>query len=225
MSDNTDNCLFNKIGHLLADSEIATIQENQFKVEYRAGDILIKQGAFISNVLFLTKGIVKVIMEEKNSKQTIIKLIDENNFIGLPILGNQKKYPVSVVALSPVKVCQVHIDAMREIMNNNIDICRYFIDWYSGEFVYLYSKLSTQNTRNSHGKLASALVYLSNGTFSKKDVFVFLSRKDLADLASISLESVNKILLELKNDRIIEIKNKTIKILKPELIHTLSTVG
>ncbi|MBN1597036.1 MAG: winged helix-turn-helix domain-containing protein [Bacteroidales bacterium] len=81
------------------------------------------------------------------------------------------------------------------------------------------------STRNNHGKFVSTLLYLSDSKFDGTDFLESILRKDLADLASISLESTNKILLQLKHEKIIEIKNKNIRILKSELIKRLSSAG
>jgi CRP-like cAMP-binding protein len=52
-----------------------------------------------------------------------------------------------------------------------------------------------------------------------------LTRKDLAELASISKESTNKILKELQHDGIINISDGTIKITEPGLLQRLSLIG
>jgi CRP-like cAMP-binding protein len=110
-------------------------------------------------------------------------------------------------------------------MDTNPILLDTLIDWYSSDYMYLYSKISNLSTRNSHGKLATALLYLADEQFKDTNIFELVSRKDLADLASISLESTNKILQELKNERIIEIENRNIQVVKPKLLHTLSMIG
>ena len=85
------------------------------------------------------------------------------------------------------------------------------LKWFAIDFNYLYKKISVISTRNSHGMLASVLLQLTNGNY-KSDILNSISRKELAELASISVESSNKILLQLKHDRIIDINKNIITI-------------
>jgi CRP/FNR family transcriptional regulator len=188
------------------------------------GETILKQGSYVSQVVYLKSGVLKIVLESKNNKSTILKIEESDSLVALPVLSVFKIYPFSVIAITQCEICLIRKEAIQEIMDRNIKANQFLVNWYSKEYSYIYTKILTISTRNNHGKLASALLYLSNGNF-KKNVLNLISRKDLADLASISIDSTNKILMELKNDKIIEINKKGIKILNHELIEKLSTVG
>lgn len=217
----THGCLLSYI----REEDIPSLNEGKAELEYQANDIIIKQGSHVSQILFVKKGLVKTVIEEKNKRNTILKFVTPGNFIALPVLGKQKKYPISVISLSDSVLCLISKEEVLQLISKNPNLSDILIDWYSLDYMYLYSKISNLSTRNSHGKIATALVYLSSKEFEGSNVFDLVSRKDIADLASVSLESANKILQELKSERIIEIENRSIKVIKPKLLETLSKIG
>ncbi|MCG8696483.1 MAG: Crp/Fnr family transcriptional regulator [Bacteroidales bacterium] len=194
-------------------------------MKYNSGDIIVKQGAFISQMMYLQKGVVKIVIEENNSRSTSINLSASGQFISVSIIGGNSNYLASVIALTNVEICAIHQSyylewsARSDIINNMI------IDNITKSYIEMCSKISMLNTRNNHGKLATTLLYLMHFSSTDMNVFEFVTRKDISELACISLESVNKILVELKNDKIIDIENKTIKILQPNLMNILSQIG
>ena len=52
-----------------------------------------------------------------------------------------------------------------------------------------------------------------------------MTRKELAELSSMSMENAVRILSEFKSDKIIEIKGKKIKILQYDILKKLSDIG
>ncbi len=76
----------------------------------------------------------------------------------------------------------------------------------------MLSKCMNLGLRQLNGKLASTLLYLSRDEFKNEDVFSYISRKDLAELSGMSLESVVRILSEFSDAKIIELKGKRIEI-------------
>lgn len=217
-------CSCSCIADMFTGDDLQLLDENKTDITYNAGEIILKQGSYVSQILFLKEGIAKIILEGKNDRNTILKIVEKGNFIGLAVLGEQNKYPFTVVSLTKISVCQIRRECLLEIINRNDRANQYIVDWFSTDHLFLYSRLSVLSTRHNHGKLASSLVYL-NSTVNDNSIFSHITRKDLAELSSISVESTNRILLELKNDKIIEYDQGFIRILKPELLKRLSEVG
>ena len=200
------------------------LDQNKSTLTFNQGDILIKQEGLASSILSIRKGLVKIVLEGRNNNNTILKIVNENNLIALPILGDISKYPFSVVALTNVEVCEIRKEKMIEIMEKNPRINKLITNKFASDLLYMGQRISVLSTRNNHGKLASALYYLYVN-FNNTGIFNNITRKELAELSSISLESVNKILLQLKNDKIITLDNKGLTILLPDLVKRLSLIG
>jgi CRP/FNR family transcriptional regulator len=213
------------IVRFIENTEIPLLNQNKSEIYYSPGQVITKQFSFSSKIVYLSNGLVKILKEGKNGKNTMIKVAGENSFISFPLKENQKKYPFTAIALTEVKICEINEAAVHHLISENQDLKDFLVESYFEEQLYLMNRIHLLNTRNNHGKLALSLVYLNS--FNKPDFSIFdlITRKDLAELSSISLESVNKILQELKNDRIIEITNKGIQISKLNLIEKLSSIG
>lgn len=198
---------------------------NKSEIIYKAKDTILKQGSFISQVLFIKKGRVKIFIEGKNNRNTIIKIAHEGDFVALPSLFGVDIQPYTVSALSDSLICLIKKEYLLDVIYQKNNIYDLINKYVVADNLFLYNKINILNTRNNHGKLASTLLYLLDLAIDHDNNIDFISRRDLADLAGISLESVNKILLELKNDRIIDLNSKKIKIVKEDLLQVLSNIG
>jgi len=209
----------------MPDSEIEVLTRNKAEIFYSPGQLIAKQSSFCSKVVFISSGIVKIVKEGKVGKNTIIKLLGENNFISIPIHENQNKYAFSAIALTEVKICEINENIIHNAISESSDLKNFLISNYYDDSLFLMNSLYLMNTRNNHGKLAASLLYLNSFNTCEFSIFEYVTRKDLAELSSISLESVNKILQELKNDKIIDISNKGILLKQISLLEKLRSLG
>ena len=217
-------CTISTILSLCSEEEARLITENQNELTFNAGEVIVRQGSFISQYVFVKSGLLKVVLEGRNEKNTLLQFINKNKFVGLSIVGNPNTYPFTIAAVVDSKVCFVRHDILSRIMKQNLRVNELLLKNLADEHKFLYQKIDTLSNRNNHGKLASAIMYITNGDFNI-DILNRISRKELAELAGISLESLNKILSDLRHEKVIEINDKKITINKPDLIKTLSTVG
>ena len=221
---NCFECPFSNLKGIYSDEDVKLINDNHSAMTYNTNDILIKQGSYVSQLYYLRTGLVKVVLEDGNGKHTILQLLEASQFIALPVLGDFDTFPFTVIALDKCDVCVIRKSVMEKIVQTNVEVNTFLLNYFYKDYAFLYERINILSSRNNHGKLASALLYLSNGSF-KQDLLKRISRKELAQLAAISVESSNKILMELKHDGIISIDNNEISIMKPDLIIKLSTVG
>ena len=73
--------------------------------------------------------------------------------------------------------------------------------------------------------MADILMCLSERIFKSLEYELPLSRNDLAELTGMSTESVIRLVKEFKDDSIIEVSGKNMKILDPERLRKISTIG
>jgi CRP-like cAMP-binding protein len=76
-----------------------------------------------------------------------------------------------------------------------------------------------------HGKMADALIYLSENIFKSLEFGIPLSRQDLADMTAMSKDSAIRILKEFERDEIIVVDGKNVKILSMDALRDLSEHG
>lgn len=212
--------------HLFQQKEIEAFRNGGAKqIRFKKGETIIKQGSFASHILFLKEGLVKLVLESPNNKESIFQLAAPDSFVCLSTLYIDDYFPFSVVALKDCEVCIIKRDILRQQLINDLKAAEFILSLNSKESLYLLKRMSVQSTRNSHGKLADALLYLSKDEFKNQNIHKHLTRNDIAELASISLESTNKIFNELKNDLIIKISSDGLEICNIDLIERLSRIG
>lgn len=217
-------CSHTCMGGIFKKEQLEQLNANKCEIDYQPGDYIVRQGSFISQVFYLREGLIKIVLEGKNNRNTIIKLVKPDNFFALPILGNDMQYPFSAITLTESSICLIRKESFMQLLQKNNNAYMYLLQWYANDYLLMYSKIATISTRNSHGKVASALLYVTGDEFNTT-VLEKITRKDIAELSSTSLESVNKILQQLNHDGIIETKKHNIVIKRRDLLEKLSTVG
>jgi CRP/FNR family transcriptional regulator len=86
----------------------------------------------------------------------------------------------------------------------------------------LISLVRSLSYNQMRGKLAGALLYLSDSKYTNEGVFEFLSRQDIADFAGISLESTVKFLKEFAKENMIDLDGRHLIISNKEALEDLS---
>lgn len=221
-----NHCLFFGNNKAVIPDELDVLfHQGKIKVAYSAGQVVFKQGSFVSKVIFLISGYVKMIKEGDRGKKCFVKVIGPGSFIFVPFRPDVYRHQYTAVALSEIQICEVQSDLFLSSIQKDAGLMNFFHDWYFYEQDFLLTRLLIMSTRNSHGKLASVLLYLNQFNTEDFSIFDYLSRKDIAELSLISLESTNKIIQELNNDKIIETERKSFVIKQIELLHKLSQIG
>ena len=90
---------------------------------------------------------------------------------------------------------------------------------------YVYKKISDISRKQLRGRLADTLIYLSEEVYASIDFELTLTRKEIAELSSMSMENAVRILSEFKKDSIISVNGRKIKILEPDILKKLSDIG
>ena len=209
----------------LTEEQKAYLSKHETIVEYKKGEALCKQGSFANHVLIMEKGLAKVIIEDEY-KSLILKLVPEKNILGLTSLSsNRPVFHYSAIAYNDVTVRQIELHAFKELIRKNPDFAFAIFDVFTANSVQIYGRFFCLTRKQSFGKLADILLCLSDRVFKDSVFTLELTRKDIAELADMSTESVIRILKKFKDDGLIEIKGHTFKILDKEKLVELSALG
>jgi CRP/FNR family transcriptional regulator len=209
----------------LLNNELEFINKNKIQIHFSPGEILGKQGTFISYIMFVTKGIAKQYIEGGGQKKQAIKLTKTGDYIGLSNLQGSKLYHYSTIAIKDTEVCMIERDSILKIISKNVSFANEIIKVLSSDQVQLFNTLRNSSLKQTNGKMASILLYLSSEQFGDETIFRHLTRKDIADFAGISLESSIKILKEFEHENIIKTDKKDIEILNREALQKIEHYG
>ncbi len=208
----------------LDSAELKELEHSCFQTQFAKGDLIFKQDALSSNVIFIREGLVKI-HKKGPEREQIIKINKGPTFLGIPTTFGDIVNHYSATAITTVDVCFISNETFRQFIYSNgkfayeilSDLCKCQLHTHN----YCINHLQKQGP----GRLADALLYLSNEIYNDNSFLLPLTRHELGDLACCSRESVSRLLNEFKKDNIIQLEGKKISILNKELLAQISKKG
>lgn len=196
----------------LPQKDIDFLNEKKTQVSYLKGEMIFKQGAFAPHVLFVNKGLALVYLQVGKTKQINFRLARQSDYLAFSTVFNKKSYQYSAISLSDSTFCMIEKEALKEVLLRNADFALQITsknNMYESRYIDIIKNLFYKQMR---GKLASAILYLTSDEFKNDNVFQFLTRQNIADFASITVESTVKFLKEFEKDGFIKLDGKNILI-------------
>ncbi len=215
-------CVFSK---LTDDRIVRSLNKKVRDVTFHKGETIYKQQSFISQVVFIREGLAKLVLEGSSGKNFIVRLYSSQDYLGLMQVFQKSESRYTVIALKDTRVCMIEINFFRELLLEYIQMNEKLSISYLEEIDILYQKLTSLGTKSIHGRFADVLLYLHGDKLKTEDANRYLSRKEIAEMAGMSVESMIRLFNEFKNDQIIEISNKNILFKNQHIVEILSRVG
>jgi CRP/FNR family transcriptional regulator len=210
---------------LLTPEETKKINEDRFEVQFKTGENIAKQGTKLTHLVNLTSGSVKLYIEGLNSRNLLLNIIGPYSIIGGPGLFTDGKFHFSITALEETSVCFINAQHFKEILDANKTFAASFFKHLNMKQMMLFDKLVSLTQKQMHGKLADALLYLSEKIYKSTDFELLINRQDIADMTAMSKDSAIRILKEFEKDGIILTRGKKISIPKIEALKEISLKG
>ncbi len=193
-------------------------------LEYKKGDLIIKKGSITNLLALLVSGYTKVYTELGNQYR-IIDVLKKDRIIDLLSVIGSDYYNLSATALSNVKVLFFQKESLMEIIDQNKRFRNYIFLSTSLVSNRYINFLAFQNNKNVMGRVAEALLYLSTQVYENKVFNQTFTRKEMAELANTTTETIIRIFSELKKDKIINVENKIVTINKIEFLKKIAEIG
>ncbi len=205
----------------LSINELSRVADRKAEILYRKGETLVKQNASASHIYFIKSGLVKIHVESEN-KSLILEIAGKSSMIGITSLNHTNRYNFSVTAIEDVEACEIDIEVIRGIMNNNVGFSTIIIKELNGKIEKLLSKVYCLSQKNIQSRMADLLISFSNEVFNRREFVIPLSRNELAELTNMATENVVRMLKEFNSRGLIELSGKRIKILDYDELFKLS---
>jgi len=201
------------------------VNKNRHEVTYKPGEIIFKQNSAYTHVVSFNRGLAKIYLEGFNGKQLIIRLVRPNEFIASPGLNPNSKHYYSISAIEHTTVCFLETSVIKMIFKQNHIFQEMLMRDIHSYYSKTLQKLININQKNRHGRIAEALLYLSEEIYESDSFTLSITKKELADMAGISTESSFRILKELHNQGCIRVAKKDVEIVDMNYLRQLSEVG
>jgi CRP-like cAMP-binding protein len=210
---------------LLSPEELQIVEENKINIHFKAGEIIQKQGTFMSHIIFIVSGMAKVYFEREDQNNTILRIVKPMSFVGGPGIYSDHFYHFTIAALKDTSVCYIDFAVFKNILNQNIAFASEFLKDFSISILSVYNRLMALANKNIAGKMAYSLLYLLEEVHENKEQSISISKHDLADLSAVSRDSSVKILRDFQKEGIIRMTDHVIEIIKPEKLRLIESVG
>jgi len=210
---------------LISREDLESLSENRTQITYLKGETVFKQGAFAPHVLFIQSGLIKVYLQTGRNKVQNLWISKTGDFLAFSSLFGEKTYTYSAVAMRDAELLMINKESLKKLLQTNPEFgFRITSKNYNSE-KHLMELVASLSYKQMRGKLATALIYLTAEMFQGQEVFSYLTRQDVADFASISVESVIKFLKEFEKESILILDGKNIEILDREKLVEISNTG
>ena len=137
-----------------------------------------------------------------------ISVATEGEFLAFSSVFGEPVHTYSAQAISNTQICMIEKESLKQILLDNPEFALKITSQNYQNERHLFEVIKNISYKQMRGKLASALLYLSQDEFLKQNIFEFLTRQDIADFASISAESAIKFLKEFEKEKIITLNGK-----------------
>ena len=197
------------------------VDEHRTELSFKKGELLDKQGKFVTHIIFIREGFVKLYLEN-DAGITILGIAQPGSFIGLQALYGESVIPFSAEAITDTEVCMKDINVFRELILENPGFAREIIEVLNVDLIQAYRRMSSVTTKHINCRFAELLLFISNVIYQSNPFHLSLSNKDIADLISTSPESVSRLIADFNKQGFISSKGRTFEIMD---IHKLETLG
>ena len=210
----------------LDNDELILTNENKVQIQFKKGEIISKQGSFVTHIMYLKSGYAKVYKETGLDHNLILDIIPEGKLIGLTSLFNNDNIArFSVTALENSVVCSIDRKTIEKLIHKNSQFAQTVISSLNEESLQFYDKMANRTQKQMNGRVADALIYLSENIFRSSEFKMILSRQDLADFTGMSMMSVVRTLKDLKNEKVIEDEKGIMRIVDSDKLKQISLKG
>lgn len=188
---------------------------------------IFNEGDEVKGIFFINEGMVKVVSHYDANNERILRLSTIGDFLGHRAISSES-YPVSAVALTDVEVTFIPIDFFLLLLKSNSEFSLYIINFLTND-LKKSEDLMKSMIHNEVIIRAGILICMLIDAFgyhtkTPKKLNYTLARKDMANMAVTTYETLIRNLAKLEEMKIIKLTNKEIYVLNESALRKLVSV-
>lgn len=208
------------------ENQLTKVNKNRQEVYFKAGETILKNGSPLTHLICVTKGLVKVYIEDPNSdKKILIRIVKPVELILGPGFLTDGRHHITAVALEDTSACFVEIADHKMVMESNPEYSIAIVQKLNEEIIRYFEKFSTLAHKHTHGKMAETLLYLSESIYGSDYFETKLSRQDMAELSGMTKETTIRVIKEFAEEGMIVCNQNKFEILNKEKLSKISKSG
>lgn len=220
------NCkLKSRAASTLNACELAHLEGGCVEGKLNKGVRLFSEGMIPNHVIYLKEGFVKIHKHGIREKDQILKIAKPGAYLGLQTIFGDRVNQYSATTINDVLTCFIDINVFKELIQSNSSFAYELIVFICQEELIYYQRFVDQFQKQLNGRLADALIFLSEEIFKSDEFILPFTKYDLAALIGSTRESVTRTIKAFKDTDVIEIEDKRIKLINREKLQTISRTG
>lgn len=209
----------------LSENELDSVSLKRVELRYKKGEIIAKQGSFVTHILFVQKGLTKVYKEINSKHNLILNLYPTGTLISLPALFRDDLLQYSVAAIEDTVVCAIDKKKIENLILTNGEFAKSIISTMSKCTFYHFDKIVSLTQKQLNGRIAELLLFLAKYIYYSDTFHMSLTRKDMAEFTGLSVMSVIRAFKDFKESGLISDENGNIEILQKDSLEKISLLG
>ena len=218
--DQSTQGLNNFISLAKSEADISSLTENKKTQNYRAKEIIFREGEHPTKIYFVNSGKVKVYKINEDGKEYITKLVVAGEYFGITPILNNTEYEEWAECVIDAEVVTILKDEFLDLLHTNKDVATKFIQILSNNVSNREEQLLHMAYDTVRKRVVDALIMVSENasTNSEGRKVLNLPREDLAQLVGTAKETTIRVLSDLKKDSIIKTEGSKIYILDQDAL-------
>lgn len=199
----------------LNEDEIAVLQNHSSVIKLRRGQNLFISGDTPRSVYAVANGCLKIVRESSEGESVITRIVRPGQIVGIREIFGEFKYSRTSVALKESEVFAIDAQAIMDLIGRSPSVSLQFMKIFCTELSRLERRIESDLYRSAKSRVASVLQELY-AIFAYDGHTGFeppLNRRDIAELADVTPETVSRALADFKSTGILETQGSAFNIL------------
>lgn len=202
---------------VLDETELATIESHSSVIRLRRGQNLFIAGDSPRSIYGVASGCLKIVRESAEGDTVITRIVRPGHIVGIREVFGEFKYGRTAVALKDGEIFAIDAQAAVALIERVPAISIQFMKIFCNELARLEKRIESDLYKPAKTRVAHVIHELFT-IFSDEGQASFeppLSRKEIAELADVTPETVSRALADFRTAGILETQGPVFHIIDP----------
>lgn len=186
---------------------------------YRNHEAIFTDGTKPTGIYYLNEGKIKKYKVDNDGREQIIYIYSSGEFFGYSAILSNETYGDTTLTLENSIISFISKDDFLHILDQSSVFSRLLLKSLSHEFSVMANLMAVLSHRTVRERAALSLLILHDKytpNEPKENVFITLSRIDLANMVGTARETLARILNDFKQENLIKIEGRKIRLINIE---------
>lgn len=188
-------------------STLGEIDRSKALREYAPGDVIFVRGGEVDGIYCLRKGTVKIESTGENGQAHLLHIVNEGGILGLRSILDEAPFEATAVAIQPTQLCFIPKKVFQSVLRADPSIALNALRTVTSELHQMEKRFCHVTDLSATERIAESLLHLKDRFETQQ-----WSRRELAEWASTTTETVIRTLAQFEKDQLISLEGRKIVI-------------